>query len=279
MGGERGVWGAGRKGRGIVAALVVGGLLGVAGMAQGQEMRAVEVRVEAGSKVFVGTLVWDGTSEEKRPGVLMVPNWMGPTAQSREKAWRVAARGYVVLLWDMYGEDVRPTNAGEAAKAAGALRAGDRQTMRERAQLGLATLAAQADKAPLAKGKLAAIGFCFGGGAVLELARSGADVAAVVSLHGNLDTPRPASAETLRAKVLVLHGADDPVVPPEQIAAFEQEMRAAKADWQLISFGGAVHSFTNPYADRPGQSAFHPDASRRAFAYMDLLLAEAFAAE
>ncbi len=115
--------------------------------------------------------------------------------------------------------------------------------MRDRAAAGLSVLQQNSLTDPR---RIAAIGYCFGGGVALELARSGAPIAGVVSFHGNLDTPNPVDAKNIRAKVLVLHGAVDPRVPPEQVAAFEKEMTDAKVDWQLVAYGGAVHSFTNP---------------------------------
>jgi dienelactone hydrolase len=126
--------------------------------------------------------------------------------------------------------------------------------------------------------KVAAIGYCFGGSTALELARGGAPLSAVVSFHGGLEAPRPDDAKHIRAKVLVCHGAKDPLIPPEQVAAFEAQMRSTKVDWQLTSYGGAVHSFTNPDADKLGNPALAYDASadRRSWAAMLALFEEAF---
>ncbi len=126
--------------------------------------------------------------------------------------------------------------------------------------------------------RLAAIGYCFGGTTALELARSGADVAGVVSFHGALGTPSPEDARNIRCKVLALHGADDPFVPPAEVSAFETEMKAAKVDWQLVQYGGAVHSFTMWAEDgsfSPG-SKYHRDADRRSWEAMRLFFAELF---
>lgn len=224
---------------------------------------------------YEGVLVYDNSVSTPRPGVLMAPNWMGVNAQTLEKAARVAGQNYVVFVADLYGAKVRPSNAQEAGAAAGALRQ-DRAQLRQRMQLSLDTLKAQAGKVPLDDTRLAAIGFCFGGTAALELARSGVDLPAVVSLHGNLDTPQPAQPGDIKGAVLVLNGADDPVVPPAQIQAFEAEMRDAKVDWQFVNYGNAVHSFTNPYANTPGRNHYHPVAAARAFQALDHFLAEAW---
>jgi dienelactone hydrolase len=126
--------------------------------------------------------------------------------------------------------------------------------------------------------RIAAIGYCFGGGTVLELARSGANIAGVVSFHGNLDTPNPSDAKAIKAKVLVLHGANDPYVPAEQVAAFESEMRQADVDWQLMAYGGVVHSFTNPEAgnDPSKGVAYNEAADKRSWAAMKQFFAEIF---
>ncbi|GGA94698.1 dienelactone hydrolase family protein [Agarivorans gilvus] len=224
-------------------------------------------------KQFESTLVYDD-SQQQLPAVLMVPNWMGPTSGSLDKAKKIAAMGYAVMMADVYGTDVRPANADEAGKAAGVLRS-DRALLRGRTKAALAAM--KANLPPNADpSKVAAIGFCFGGGAVLELARGGEPLAAVVSFHGNLDTPNPADANNIQAPILVLHGAIDPYVPPEQVAAFEKEMNEAKVDWQLIAYGGAVHSFTNPQANTVGKADYHPKAAARSFRAMDSLFKEVF---
>jgi dienelactone hydrolase len=151
--------------------------------------------------------------------------------------------------------------------------------MRKRAQAAVEVLKEQAEQVALDADKLGAIGFCFGGGAVLELARSGAPLKGFVSFHGNLDTPNPADAQNIKAPVLVLHGADDPSVSPAQVDGFIAEMKAAKTDWQLVSYGGAVHSFTNPLANVPGRNAYHPLVAGRAYQAMDDLFDEVFAAQ
>jgi dienelactone hydrolase len=174
----------------------------------------------------------------------------------------------------MYGKGIRPKNTTEASEQATIYRS-DRQLMRNRVSAGLAVLRNH-DLSD--DDRLAAIGYCFGGGTVLELARSGADIAGVVSFHGNLDTPDPSDANNIQCKVLVCHGAVDPYVPAEQVDTFMKEMNAAGVDYQFIAYGGAVHSFTNPNAgDDPSQgAAYDADAARRSWGHMLLFFDEIF---
>ena len=148
--------------------------------------------------------------------------------------------------------------------------------MRKRVNKALETFKAQRYNIPLNPEKIAAIGFCFGGGTVLELARSGTELACVISFHGNLDTPDLADAKKIKAKVLVLHGADDPYVSESAVETFIKEMKDGKVDWQLVHFGGAVHSFTDPYAKAVGRAHYHPIVSKRAFEYMESFFKEIF---
>lgn len=265
--------------KGIFLQRWVWGVVAMAGVSAAAQAAMVRqpVQYQHGGVTFEGVLVYDDSVATPRPGVLMAPNWMGVNAQTLEKAERVAGQDYVVFVADLYGATVRPTNAQEAGAAAGALRK-DRAQLRERMQVSLDTLKAQAGQAPLDPARLAAIGFCFGGTAALELARSGADLPAFVSLHGNLDTPEPAQPGDIRGAVLVLNGADDPVVPAAQIQAFEKEMRDAKVDWQFVNYGNAVHSFTNPYANTPGRNQYNAVVAARAFQAMHNFLAESWQA-
>lgn len=240
------------------------------------------------SKVIVESLVYhlSGRSYESRlvfepgvaarPALVMAPNWMGIGEVAERVAKEVAEQGYVVLIADLYGQGVRPSNAEEAGAAMMPLK-NDRDELRKRMHEALAQLLGQS-KALLAPGKAGAFGFCFGGCCALELARSGADLKATVSFHGTLDTPRPEDASRIKGSVLVLHGASDPLVPAEQLPAFEAEMNAAKVDWQLLSYGGAVHSFTDPTANVPGKMQYDRRTSERAFRSMHNLLEEVFKA-
>lgn len=238
------------------------------------------------SNVTVQSVVYqiDGQSFESRlvfsegakaaPGLVMAPNWMGISEDAEQIAKQVASKGYVVFLADLYGQGVRPANADQALAAMVPLK-NDRGLLNKRMQAALDQLTAQSIAA-VDKNSLAAFGFCFGGCCALELARTGAPLKATVSFHGTLDTTNPADANNIQGKVLVLHGASDPLVPKEQLPAFEAEMNAANVDWQLLSYGGAFHSFTDPHANNPGVQMYNPTVSKRAFTAMHNLLDEVF---
>ncbi|HTN30361.1 MAG TPA: dienelactone hydrolase family protein [Pseudomonas sp.] len=238
------------------------------------ETQVERIDYQIDGQPYQGLLVYDDAVTTPRPGLLMVPNWLGVTDRSAEKAARAASDKYVVFVADLYGKDVRPKGPEEAGKVVGPLRA-DRPLMRQRAQASLDELLKHRDKVNTQQ--VGAIGFCFGGGAILELARSGAPLSAFVSFHGNLDTPNPADNGNIKGSVLVLHGADDPAVPKQQVDGFVAAMQATDVDWQLVSYGNAVHSFTDPYANVPGRNEYHPLVAERAFKAMNDLLDQAFA--
>jgi dienelactone hydrolase len=208
-----------------------------------------------------------------RPGVLVFHEGLGLNEFAIERARRLAELGYVALAADMFGERRQGTNLQEIATLVGGLRA-EPEKLRARGRAALATLAAlpQVDA-----GRCAAIGFCFGGAVVLELARAGADLKAVVSFHGVLATKLPAQSGQVKASVLVCTGAEDPLAPPDQVATFEDEMRsAAVADWQVISYGNTLHGFTNPAADGSMMrtAMYNEQADRRSWASMQSLFDE-----
>ncbi|WP_252275288.1 dienelactone hydrolase family protein [Pseudomonas subflava] len=232
------------------------------------------VRYEIGGQLFEGQLLYDDSRSALRPGLLLTPNWMGVAAGVIEMAARVAQRGYVVFVADVYGVGVRPQNHDEAAAAMMSVKG--TPALRQRLQASLDTLKAQPG-VPLDTSRMAVFGFCFGGHCALELARHGAPLQAVISFHGTLDTADPADAKNIRGAVLVLDGAEDPLVPREQLVGFAAEMSAAGVDWQLTSYGGAAHSFTDPQANVPGKMQYDAKVSQRAFAAMYALLDEVFA--
>jgi dienelactone hydrolase len=230
-------------------------------------------------KKMQSVIVYDDASKAARPGIVMTPDWLGINDNNIALAKQIAGKDYVILLADVYGVDLRPKNPEEAGAATKSMY-DHRGDLRARINGAFAQLKAQAGKAPLDGRHWGAIGFCFGGATTLDLARSGADVAAVVSFHGNLSTDDPSLAKNIKAKVLVLHGADDKFESPEQVAGFQQEMRDAKVDWQFLSYGGAVHCFAIPSAhgEVPG-CEYNERTAKRAFAQMHAFFTETFAAK
>jgi dienelactone hydrolase len=213
----------------------------------------------------------------RRPGVLVCHEWWGNNDYSRGRAEQLAGLGYVAFALDMYGKGVTTEDAKKAGELAGALYS-DPELMRRRASAGLKVLAGNAR---VDAHRIAAIGYCMGGSVALELARSGADLAAVVSFHGGLDTKQPAGAGTIKAKVLVCNGADDAMVPAEKQAAFQKEMKDAGVDFVFINYAGARHAFTNPHADAhkiPG-IAYNEKADKRSWQHMLDLFREVFGPE
>lgn len=237
-------------------------------------MQAKPVEWKVGKDTFSGYLVYDDTNAIKRPGVLMVPDWYGVTDSALEKAKHVAGDDYVVLVADVYGKGVRPKTDEDARKQVMKLY-GDRSVLRARATKALEVLRT-AKNVPLDVKHIGAIGYCFGGATALELARSGADVDAVATFHGGLDTTMPAKPGTVKASILVLNGADDQGTKAD-IPAFENEMNAAKVDWQFVNFSGAVHCFALPDANKPPGCVYNELATRRSERMMRVFFAEKFA--
>jgi dienelactone hydrolase len=236
------------------------------------EITSRAVDYKEGSTVLEGYLAYDAAGPARRPGVLVVHDWLGVSKNTRARVDQLAKLGYVAFAADVYGKGVRAEGAKEASALAGKYK-GDRALLRARMRAALDELRRQPGVDPA---HVAVIGYCFGGTAALELARSGADVAGVVTFHGGLDTPTPGDAKQIKAKVLALHGADDPFVPPEQVKAFEDEMRAGGVDWQLVKYSGAVHSFTIPDAgnDNSKGAAYNATADRRSWEAMKTFFAE-----
>jgi len=229
---------------------------------------------KSGEVVCEGWQAYDDAVTGKRPGVLVVHQWTGISDHEKEAARKLAALGYNVLVADIYGKGVRPQPPA-AGKEAGKYKA-DRPLLRARVNAALDVLGhdARTDAS-----KLAATGYCFGGTTVIELARSGAALKGAVSFHGGLDSPTPADGKNIKAKVLALHGADDPYVPAKDVAAFEAEMKTSGVDYQLIKYPGAVHSFTHKAAgdDNSKGAAYNADADRDSWLRMEQFLKQAFA--
>jgi dienelactone hydrolase len=229
------------------------------------------VRYEHDGTELEGLLVVDDAAAGPVPGVLIAHAWGGRGENEDGAARRLAAAGYAGFALDLYGLDVRGTSRGENAALIAPFLA-DRPMLQRRMSSAVSALQVQDE---VDSSRIAAIGFCFGGLCVLDLARSGADVRGVVSLHGLFTPPEPAPGVPIRAKVLALHGHDDPMVPVAAVNALEDELNGAGADWQIHVYGGTMHAFTNPKANDPDfGTVYNAVADRRAWASTMDFLAE-----
>jgi dienelactone hydrolase len=237
-------------------------------------IKTERVTYKEGSTVCEGYLAYNDAVTGKQPGVLVVHEWMGLNDYAERRAREIAGLGYVAFAADIYGKGVRATTMEEAQKLS-TLYKSDRKLFRSRVTAALDTLKknSRVDTA-----RLAGIGYCFGGTAVLELARSGADVKGVVSFHGGLDTPTPQDAKNIKGKVLVLHGADDPYVKRDAVLALEDEMKAANVDYQVNLYSHAQHGFTDPsHGTDPSKGmAYNEEADHRSWDAMKAFFVEIF---
>ena len=261
-----------RKAARLLAAVTVS--LGGVMPAAHAEVRGEALEYHDGETVLEGYLAYDDALSAPRPGVLVVHEWKGLNEYAKRRARQLAQLGYVAFAADMYGKGILAKDHAEAAARSGVYR-NDRHLMRQRAHAGLAVLRAhprvEADR-------VAAIGYCFGGTTALELARSGEPLRGVASFHGGLSTPSPEDARQILGKVLVLHGADDSFVGPEEVAAFETEMHSAGVAYRLIRYPGAVHSFTVAEAgnDPSTGMAYHAEADRQSWEALRRFLEDVF---
>jgi dienelactone hydrolase len=226
-----------------------------------------------GGVLLEAFFAFDDALTERRPAVLISHAWGGRDDFVAEKAIKLAELGYVGFALDMYGKGVLGGSAEQNSKLMQPFMA-DRGMLQKRinAALYAVTLLPWVDDT-----KLAAMGFCFGGLCVLDLARSGADLKGVISFHGLLGAPENLPIQPIKAKVLALHGHDDPMGPVEQVLAFEQEMTNAGADWQLHTYGHTMHAFTNPIANDPSfGTVYQANADKRSWLAMKNFLAEIF---
>jgi dienelactone hydrolase len=239
-------------------------------------MKAEKIKYAMGAITAEGALVYDETISGKRPALLMAPNWLGMTDKAIERGKLLAGDRYVVFVADMYGHGTRPADFGECAALANPLR---ENALEQRARIRAAydTMIAEASKRNLIDGRRVAVGFCFGGGNVLELARDGADISAAVSIHGDLKTALAAKKGAIKAALLVTHGAPDPVVPKVDRDAFESEMEAAGAKWQMLVFSGLLHAYTDQGSDVPNIARWDEPATRQTYAITHQFIADAFA--
>ena len=227
-----------------------------------------------GDVLLEAFFAFDDSLSGRRPAVLINHTWAGRDDFVAEKAKKLAELGYVGFAVDMYGRGVLGSGPEENARLMQPFM-DNREMLQKRMQ---AALYAVRLMPWVDDSKIAAMGFCFGGLCSLDLARTGADLKGVVSFHGLLGAPSNTQGNTIKAKILALHGHDDPMGPVEQVLAFEQEMTKAGADWQLHTFGNTMHAFTNPVANNPDfGTVYQPDADRRSWLAMENFLTEVFA--
>jgi dienelactone hydrolase len=249
----------------------------MATMHAAQEVKSETITYRDGDVTLKGFLAVPATLAGKAPGVLVVHDWYGCGPYAQQRAKELAARGYVAFALDMYGDGKVVSTREDASALAGGFYK-DLPLMVRRARAGLAVLSAQAT---VDQARMASIGFCFGGTVSLNLARSGDPLAGVVSFHGGLKAAVPVAAGGIKAKVLVLHGGADPFVPPADVAAFMDEMTKAKALWRMETYGGAVHSFSNPGAgdNVASGNAYNVEAEKLSIATMERFFGEIFAVQ
>lgn len=236
-----------------------------------------EVTYKAGGVTMKGYLAWDKDIKGKRPGVLVVHEWWGHNQYARKRALLLAGMGYTALAVDMYGDGKTAAHPDEAGKFAAAVNK-NMTAAKQRFEAAMKLLAKQKSVAP---GEMAAIGYCFGGGVVLNMARAGEDLKGVASFHGPLATDTLAQKGKVKAKIAVFTGADDPMVPAAQVEAFKKEMDDAGVSYQLTSYPGAKHSFTNPDADELGSKfnlplAYNAEADQDSWKQLDAFLVSLF---
>ncbi len=232
------------------------------------------VEYKSGDVTCEGYLAYDDAVTGKRPGVVVVHQWMGLTDYEKSRCEQLAGLGYVAFAADIYGKGVRPTNTTESGAQAGTYKKNSALT-RERVGAAFDWLAKHELVEPT---KVAAIGYCFGGWVALELARSGKPAAGVVGFHCSLDAANPEDAKNIKGRVLVLNGADDPNVPTESVAAFMKEMQTAGVRYEYVAYADAVHSYTQPMAgnDKSKGAAYNADADKRSWEAMRQFFAGIF---
>jgi dienelactone hydrolase len=237
------------------------------------EIKTQTIDYKQGDATLEGYLAYDDANSAKRPGIIVAHEWGGLTPYEKMRSEQLAKLGFVAFAADIYGKGVRPTSVPDKMAQSGKY-SNDRTLLRARmtAALDLLRRDARVDT-----GKIAAIGFCFGGTAVLELARSGAEIAGVVTFHGGLSNPSPQDDRNIKGRVLVLHGADDPLVPKAAVDALEKQLTDAKVDWQVVLYSGTVHSFTNPASNDPAHGVLYNERSDgRSWIAMQDFLREVF---
>ena len=243
-------------------------------LAANAEIKSQVVNYSDGDTELQGHIYWDTAVAGKRPAILVVHEWWGLNEYAQQRAKMLARRGFVAFAADMYSKGKLTDHPKEAGEWATAIRS-NVDLWQRRANLALAQLRAHPE---VDQTRLAAIGYCFGGSTVMQLAYSGADIKGIVSFHGSLPPATDEQGQQIKAKILVAHGAVDPFIPAERIAAFQAALEKAGADWQMIYYAGAQHSFTDPAADAHGLdgAAYNANADRRSWGTMQAFFREIF---
>ncbi len=260
----------------MISAIVCSALFATAHALPAKGKIVIETVVyKDGSTELEGFLAYDSSLVGmKSPGIVVIHQWAGLSDHEKERSIRLAELGYVAFAVDIYGKGIRPSDMGERGKQAGKYK-GNRALFRERLLAGYKKL--QSYKF-VNRNKMGAIGFCFGGTGVLELARTGVSMKGGVSFHGGLDNPKPGDSAAIRCPILVCTGADDPSVPPSQVSAFENEMTKNKVNFEVISYPGAVHAFTQKAAgnDISKGAAYNQEADEKSWVSMKQFFVKAF---
>lgn len=231
------------------------------------------VEYKDGDVLLEGYLAWDDTNTDRRPGVLIAHAWSGRSEFEEGKAESLAELGYAGFALDLYGKGMRGSNAEENTALMQPL-LDERITLQRRMTLALEQIRNQEI---VDASRVAAMGFCFGGLSVLDLARTGADLSGVASFHGLFNSPGNTANNRINASVLVMHGWDDPMAKPDQVLALAEELTAMGADWQIHGYGNTMHAFTNPAANDPEfGTVYNERADRRSWQSLQLFLAEIF---
>lgn len=261
--------------KGFIAMLVL--LTAVAGMPVEAEIRTRTVEYQHDGKTLQGFLAWDDAIEDPRPGVMVVHEWWGLNDYIRQRTRMLAELGFVAFAADMYGGGQVTEHGSQAGEWMKQITANIAQ-WQARAIKGLEVLRSQE---MVQTDRIAAVGYCFGGATVMQMAYTGVDVDGVVSFHGSLPVPGPEQAENIRAAVLAFHGSKDDFVPRERVTEFQQALEGAGVDWHMVIHGGARHGFTNPGADKYGVDNIKYDAAadRRSWEHMQSFLDDLFGQE
>jgi len=250
-----------------LTAALFGGILALAlAFPASAAIKTKNVDYKIGNDTFEGYLAYDDASTAKRPGVVIYPAWTGISDNEKTHARMLAQLGYVAFVADIYGKGIHPTPPKEAGAMAGKF-IKDRSLYRQHAQAGFEILH---KNSMVDTKRIAAMGYCFGGAGALELGRMGADLKGIVTFHGDLSTPTPEDAKNIKGRVLVLHGADDPIVPAAAVQGLEKEMKDAKVDYEVVLYSNTYHAFTDPAAgsDPSHGSAYNAKSANRSWVAM-----------